>query len=40
MNDVVRAQFALDKDRIYLDAATYGLPTHSTVDAYRAAIDA
>jgi selenocysteine lyase/cysteine desulfurase len=40
MNDAVRAQFSLDKDRIYLDAATYGLPPRPAVDAYLGAIDA
>ncbi len=39
MNDQIRSEFGVHPDRIYLDAATYGLPPASAVDAYRSAID-
>jgi selenocysteine lyase/cysteine desulfurase len=39
MNDQIRSEFAVSPDRIYLDAATYGLPPRAAVEAYRAAID-
>jgi selenocysteine lyase/cysteine desulfurase len=39
MNDQIRSEFAVSPERIYLDAATYGLPPRAAVEAYRAAID-
>ena len=39
MNDEIRSHFEVRPERIYLDAATFGLPPGAAVDAYRRAID-
>lgn len=39
VNDLIRSEFDVSPDRLYFDAATYGLPPRSAVDAYRNAIE-
>lgn len=39
MNDRIRSEFGVDPERLYFDAATYGLPPRSAVEAYQHAID-